>query len=278
MAVHPRRLVGTLALLGCGLALGVAAHAADYTGLVHARHQLTLSVAVPGVVARVVVQPGMRVAAQAPLLLLDDRIQAAEEQRRKVVLDDQSETRATEERLKIVQPLAEDARKLVGTRGAISREDAARAELDWVATRGRLAQLEVQKKRERIEHQAAELERQQRRLLAPVAGVVTKVGIDVGEWARPGDALVELVDAAELHLRVNVPAAAARSLKAGAALQVGFEPALGLAPVQGQVSFISPAVDASSGLTALRVHFANPGGRIPPGIKGLISIAAGAAK
>ena len=278
MARRIKSLTQDLILLGCGLALGGTALAADYTGLVHARHQLTLSVAVPGVVARVAVQPGMRVAAQAPLLLLDDRIQAAEEQRRKVVLDDLSETRATEERLKIVQPLAEDARKLVGTKGAISREDAARAELDWVATRGRLAQLAVQKKRERFEHQSAELERQQRRLLAPVAGVVTKVAIDVGEWARPGDALVELVDAAELHLRVNVPAAAARSLAPGAALQVGFEPALGLAPVQGQVSFISPAVDASSGLTALRVRFANPGGRIPPGIKGLISIATGAAK
>lgn len=277
MALHATSTLRPLALLGGGL-LVATAHAADYTGLVHARHQLTLSVAVPGIVARVAVQPGMRVAAQAPLLLLDDRIQAAEAQRRQVVLDDLSETRATEERLKIVQPLAEDARKLVGTKGAISREDAARSELDWVATRGRLAQLEAQKKRERVEHEAAELERQQRRLLAPVAGVVTKVAIDVGEWARPGDALVELVDASELHLRVNVPAAAARSLKEGATLQVGFEPALGLAPVQGQVSFISPAVDASSGLTALRVRFANPGGRIPPGIKGLISIAAGAAK
>lgn len=281
MVLLPRKLVGTLVLLGgglAGLALPGTAQAAEYTGIVHPRHQLTLSVAVPGIVARVAVQPGMRVPAQAPLLLLDDRIQTAEAQRRKVVLDDTSETRATEERLKIVQALAEDARKLMGTKGAISREDAARAELDWVATRGRLAQLEVQKKRERIEHEAAELERQQRRLLAPVAGVVTKVAIDLGEWARPGDALVELVDASELHLRVNVPAAAARSLKEGAALQIGFEPALGLAPVQGQVSFISPAVDASSGLTALRVRFANPGGRIPPGIKGLVSIAAGAAK
>jgi RND family efflux transporter MFP subunit len=281
VALLQRKCVGTLVLLGGSLAflsLAGTALAAEYTGIVHARHQLTLSVAVPGIVARVAVQPGMRVAAQAPLLVLDDRLQGAEEQRRKVVLDDQSETRATEERLKIVQSLAEDARKLMGTKGAISREDAARAELDWIATRGRLAQLEVQKKRERIEHQAAELERQQRRLLAPVAGVVTKVTIDLGEWARPGDALVELVDATELHLRVNVPAAVARSLKEGAALQVGFEPALGLAPVQGQVSFISPAVDASSGLTALRVRLANPGGRIPPGIKGLVSIGAGATK
>jgi len=268
------RTLGVLAALAWpGLLL-----AADFTGIVHARHQLTLSVPVPGIVARVAVEPGRRVEAQAPLLLLDDRIQVAEEQRRKIVLDDLSETHATEERLRVVQSLAEDARKLVNTRAAISREDAARAELDFIATRGRLTQLEVQKRRERVEHQAAELERQQRRLLAPVAGVVTKVAIDVGEWARPGDALVELVDASVLHLRVNVPAAATRGLKEGAALQVGFEPALGLAAVPGNISFISPAVDAASGLVELRVRFANPSGRIPPGVKGQISLGSGAAK
>ena len=282
LSVRPHgALAGALATALCALATLLpagAAEAADYTGIVHPRHQLTLSVPVPGVVLRVAVEPGKRVEAQALLLLLDDRAQAAEEQRRKIVVDDLSETHATEDRLKIVQPLAEDARKLVNTRGAISREDAARAELDFVATRGRLAQLEVQKRRERVEHLAAELERQQRRLLAPVGGVITKVAIDVGEWARPGDALVELVDASVLHLRVNVPAAAARTLKEGGALPVAFEPALSLPAVAGKIGFISPAVDAASGLVELRVQFANPAGRIPPGIKGLVSIASGAGK
>ncbi|MBT9487896.1 MAG: efflux RND transporter periplasmic adaptor subunit [Rubrivivax sp.] len=246
--------------------------AADYTGLVHARHQLTLSVATAGVVAGVPVQPGRRVQAGQVLLQLDDRLQAIEEQRRKTVLDDRSELAAVEERLKLVLPLAEDARKLQASKGALSREDLARAELDVVTTRGRLLQLQAQEERERSEHQGAVQERAQRRLVAPVAGVITKVAIDLGEWARPGDPLVELVDASVLHLRVNVPAVAARSLKDGATLSVSFEPALQLPAVQGQLSFVSPVVDAASGLVELRVQFSNPGGRIPPGIKGQVKL------
>jgi RND family efflux transporter MFP subunit len=251
--------------------------ASDYTGIVHARHQLTLSVAVPGVVARVAVEPGRRVEAGQLLVQLDDRLQAAEEQRRRTLLDDNAELRSAEERLKIVQGLAEDVRKLAAGKGAISREEAARTELDLVATRGRLEQLQVQKRRERSELQAAELDRAQRRLNAPVAGVVSKLLVDVGEWARPGDAAVELVDASVLHLRVNVPAAVARGLREGAALQVAFEPALGLAPAAGTVNLVAPAVDAASGLVELRVRFANPGGRIPPGIKGVVKIDGGSA-
>jgi RND family efflux transporter MFP subunit len=248
--------------------------AADYVGIVHARHKLSLSLPVTGVVAKVAVEPGQRVSAGQALILLDERAQALEEQRRRTQLEDLSELRATEERLKVVQPLAEDARKLAASRGAISREDAARNELDFIATRGRLAQLQAQKIREKTELQLAETDRAQRRLVAPVAGVVTKIGIDVGEWAKPGDTLVELVDATVLHLRVNLPAAVARKLKDGQALPVTLDSG---ETVNGNVSFISPVTDAASGLAEVRVRFGNPG-RLAPGSKGTVKLDGGAGK
>jgi RND family efflux transporter MFP subunit len=249
--------------------------AADYVGIVHARHKLSLSLPVTGIVAKVAVEAGQRVGAGQTLVQLDERPQALEEQRRRTQFEDQSELRATEERLKVVQPLAEDARKLAASRGALSREDAARNELDFIATRGRLAQLQVQKAREKLELQLAEADRQQRRLAAPVAGVVTKVGIDVGEWAKPGDTLVELVDASVLHLRVNIPAAVARKLKEGQALPVHID---GGEAVNGTVSLVSPVTDAASGLVEVRVRFANTGGRIAAGSKGIVKLDGGAAK
>jgi RND family efflux transporter MFP subunit len=254
------------------LGLAASAHATDYVGIVHARHKLALSLPVTGIVAKVAVEPGQKVQAQQALIVLDERPQALEEQRRRTMFEDGSELRATEERLKVVQPLAEDARKLAASRGAISREDAARNELDLIATRGRLAQLQTQKEREKLEFQLAEADRQQRRLLAPVAGVVTKVSIDVGEWARPGDALVELVDASVLHLRVNLPAAVARKLKEGQALPVSLE---GGDSASGVVNFISPVTDAASGLVEVRVRFGNPAGRIAPGSKGIVKLDGG---
>lgn len=270
-----RARAGAGALLALLLALPAApAQANDYVGIVHARHRLTLSTPTPGIVARVLVEPGRRVEAGATLIQLDDRLQATEEQRRRILAQDDSELRAAEQRLKLIEPLAEDARRLAGTPGALSREDAARTELELVATRGRLAQLQAQKQREQLELAAAEHERAQRRVVAPVGGVVVKVDIDAGEWARPGEPLVELIDPSVLHLRANLPAAVARSLREGQALPIAFEPALGLPAVSGQVSFVSPSVDAASGLTEVRLRFANPGGRVPPGIKGTVRIGA----
>jgi len=264
----PKTLLAIAAIPLAAFTLATGACAADYVGIVHARHKLSLSLPVAGVVAKVAVEPGRRVEAQQTLIYLDERPQALEEQRRKTVLNDHSELRATEERLKIVQPLAEDARKLAATKGAISREDAARSELDFVVSKGRLTQLQAQKERERLEFQLAEVDRQQRRLVAPVAGIITKVSIDVGEWARPGDALVELVDASVLHLRANIPATAARKLKDGQALQLELE----TGAVAGSVFFISPVTDAASGLVEIRVRFSNPGGKIAAGSKGVVKL------
>lgn len=269
---HRRRRALFAATLA--LASAVPAWANDYVGIVHARHQLTLSTPTPGIVARVLAEPGRRVEAGATLIQLDDRLQATEEQRRRVIAADDAELRATEQRLALIEPLAEDTRRLAATPGALSREDAARSELELVAARGRLAQLQAQKQREQLELAVAEQERAQRKVTAPVAGVVVRVDIDAGEWARPGEPLVQLVDTSVLHLRVNLPAAVARTLREGQALNVAFEAALGLAPQPGQVSFVSPAVDAASGLVEVRVRFANPGGRIPPGIKGSVRVGA----
>jgi multidrug resistance efflux pump len=110
----------------------------------------------------------------------------------------------------------------------------------------------------------------QRRLAAPVSGVVTRIDIEIGEWAKPGEPVLQLVDADLCYLKVNVTPGALRRLRADQTIEVRFEPLLNLAPVKGRLSFISPSTDPASGLTELRVSFQNPGWRIPPGVKGSI--------
>lgn len=269
--------------LRAGVAAAVAVAAAawapavlaqDYTGLVHARHDLLLSVSVPGVVSRVPAVVGQQVDARAPLLILDDRIQATEVTRRKILLDDMSELRSIEERLRILAPLFEDTRKLLGARGAVSRDEVARLELELLTAKARQAQLLAQKQRERVELTAAEQERDTRRLVAPVAGVITRVDTDIGEWARPGDALIQIVDASVCYLRLNVPVAAVQGLKVGAELPVRFEASANVAPTKGNVSYLAPVIDAASGLVEVRVSFPNPKNQVPPGIKGIVQLSA----
>ncbi|GAA4332709.1 hypothetical protein GCM10023144_23070 [Pigmentiphaga soli] len=270
-ATAARGALAALAAAG-SLLLSAPAAAEDYTGLVYARHDLTLSVSVPGVVSRVPVAVGQQVQANQALLQLEDRIQGTEVQRRKILLDDQSELRATEERVRILTPLFNDTSKLLSSGGSVSRDEVVRLQLELVSSRSRVEQLRAQELREKVELTAAEQERDLRRLVAPVAGVVTRVDTDIGEWARPGDALIQLVDAAVCYLRLNVPAAAAQGLKVGGELPMRFEQGTGVAPLRGKISYISPVIDAASGLVELRVTFANPDGRVPPGIKGIVQL------
>ena len=77
-------------------------------------------------------------------------------------------------------------------------------------------------------------------------------------------------DADVCYLRVSISSMALRRLKLDQPLSIQFEPALKLAPVRGRISYLSPGVDAASGLVEMRVTFQNPGWRIPPGVKGSV--------
>ncbi|CAN5486177.1 hypothetical protein BH10PSE18_BH10PSE18_26060 [soil metagenome] len=262
-----------LALLAATAVVGASAR--EFTGLVHARHDLMLSVGVPGVVSKVPVVVGQRVEARAALLFIDERVQSTEVQRRKVILDDMSELRATEDRVRTLSPLYEDTRKLLNARGAVSRDEVARLELELVTAKARLTQLQAQKVSERVELTASEQDRDIRRLIAPVSGVVTRVDTDIGEWAKPGDPLIQLVDADFCYLRLNLPPPAALPLKLDTELGIRFDAATNVAPVNGRVSYIAPVIDAASGLVEVRVVFANPKTLVPPGIKGIVELAEG---
>jgi RND family efflux transporter MFP subunit len=242
----------------------------EFTGLVVARHDLLVSPGVAGAVTRVGVEVGQRVKPGQLLVQIDDRAQELEALRRKQIFEDLSELKAARDRFRILSPLFQDSRRAFQAGGSVSRDELSRLELDWSAAQARVEQIEIQKKRERIEYELAEQERSQRRLTAPVAGVVTRIDIEIGEWAKPGEPVLQLVDADLCYLKVNVTPGALRGLKADQAIEVRFDPLLQLRPVQGRLSFISPATDPASGLTELRVSFQNPGWRVPPGVKGAI--------
>lgn len=262
------------ALLAC---VPLLAAAQDFPGLVQPLHDIVLSTGVGGVVASKHVVPGSRVRARQVLMVLDDRLQAVEADRRRVMLLDTSELRATEERLRIARTLYEDARKVFDKTGSISRDELMRLEGEYRATQGRLEQLQALKEREKLEHHGAVQERQMRQLVAPVGGVVTKVDVDVGEWAKPGEPLIRLVDASTLVFKANLPMAAVGGLKAGAVVPVLVEDGARVVQVPGRLTFVSPVADPASGLVEVRANVANPGGQLRPGSKAMVRLGASAA-
>lgn len=255
------------------LLLPLGAQAKSFSGLIYPLHDITLSAGVSGLVMKRVVLPGQAVKAEQLLLQLDDRLQSIESNRRRVIFEDQSEVQATRDRLRILDTLLQDSRAVFNSTGSISKDELLRLEAEQLASRGRLAQLVEQKKREQLDYESAERDRLQRHITAPISGVVTKVIPQVGEWAKAGDPMLHLVDTSVAILRLAVPHNLASALKVGAKQLIRLESGSSVAEVTGQIKFVSPVADPASGLVQVEVSFSNPGHRIKTGIKGMIDIA-----
>lgn len=259
-------------ILAC-LALGATVgHSAIFTGLVYPIHDVTLSAGVSGIVQKRHVAPGQRVRADQALIALDDQIQVIESSRRKAVLDDMSETVSARDRVRILGELYTVSKNVFERTGSVSKDEMLRLEADLAASRGRVEQLEAQKKRELLEYQSAEKERQLRHYLAPVTGTVSKIFPEVGEWVKPGDPLLHLVDASTGVLQLVVPLKEAQELRTGMVLPIRFETHPGDAPTPGRIDFVSPVADPASGLVVVKVHFGNNTFRIRPGVKGVVNL------
>lgn len=255
------------------LLLPLGTNAKSFSGLIYPLHDITMSAGVSGLVMKRAVLPGQAVRADQLLLQLDDRLQSIESNRRRVIFEDQSELQATQDRLRILDTLLNDARAVFNSTGSISKDELLRLEAEQLASKGRLAQLIEQKKREQLDYDSAEGDRLQRHITAPISGVVTKVIPQVGEWAKAGDPVLHLVDTSVAILRLAVPHNPATALKVGAQHLIKLESGSSVAEVTGQIKFVSPVADPASGLVQVEISFSNPGRRIKTGIKGTIELA-----
>lgn len=265
-------LTALAALLALGVAAPARAAADEFTGLVHPQQDLTLSVHVAGVVERVLVTVGQPVRAGQVLLVQDARLQQIEQARRQQIAADDSELQTIERRRVALEGLLRDATTLYEQAGTVSRDELVKLRMELDSTAGRAEQLREAKKREAAELALARREQEMRQLVAPIAGVVTLVKVRTGEWAAPGEPIVRLVDASSCELRVHVSPAAARRLRAGQTVPVQIEDAALAAPVKGRVGFVSPVVDAASGLVEVHVQLPNADRRIRPGVKARLRV------
>jgi len=172
--------------------------------------------------------------------------------------------------LKALSELLEMTEAVARASQSVSREELLKARMEKAAAEGRVLQLQAQKARERVEHEQAQLDLQQRTVRAPMAGVVVDVPVDVGEWAKPGDAVIRMADISQVELRLNLPQSAAAGFRIGSRVGAQFEAPAGRVQASGQVYFVSPLADSASGLVDVRIRFPNPKGLIRPGAKAVI--------
>jgi RND family efflux transporter MFP subunit len=261
----------TLAALWISL-LPVSAYADVFVGLVYPKHEITLSAGVGGLLTSQLVQLGQSVRMGQLLMQLDERLQSIETERRRVILEDESELVSTRNKTRILQVMLDDSRAVYATTASISKEELLRLETEYLSSAGRLEQLIAEKKREKLDFEFARRDQMQRRITAPVNGIVTKFLLRPGEWAKPGDPVLMLVDASTVILRVAVPHGKVNDLELGAKRNVELETGSTAPRATGRITFISPVADPASGLVEVEVTIDNLTGAIRPGVRGTINV------
>ena len=268
-------MIGRILIWGWGFFLFLQvpeACAVEYAGVVYPQRDISLSLGVGGVVATIEVHEGEYVKADRKLLALDDGVQVIEAQRRRVVWKNWAELKSLEQRIRRTDEMVTDMKALFEETGAVSRDELYRLELDNFALHGRYDQLKNDKDREHLEFQAAEEEIKLRHLTAPIAGYITSSLFEVGEWVKPGEVVMRLVDASVCRLHLVLPNTLAATLTEGDVLPIRFEGMSNDATIDGRVTFVSVIADPASGLVEVKMTFDNPDYKIRPGVKGFIDI------
>ncbi len=150
----------------------------------------------------------------------------------------------------------------------LSRNHASQREIDRAQAQKDMAEARLKATLEELAVKALEFERtraqlEQRRVLAPIDGVVTQVYKDASEFVSPNDPnVVKIVQLDPLLIVFSVPITEARNLAKEQTVQIKQDGR----PIQGTVEFVSPMADAQSRTVRVRVRIPNPGEAIPGGV------------
>lgn len=119
--------------------------------------------------------------------------------------------------------------------------------------------------------QKAQMELDRARVRAPFGGRVANMRVQTGQYVRPGDALMTVVDISRIKVEVQVLEGQIGMLTAGREARVHFAAFPGEA-FAGRIETINPIVDKDTRSAKVVVSVANPDGRILPGMYARVSL------
>lgn len=213
------------------------------TGIVEPFVHVILSPPVPGIVTSRKFEEGAMVEAGAVLMELDNQLERLEVERRRIVRDQKSKE-------------YEGTKKLFGATKGVSQE-----ELNTKESEYRVAA---------VEYDIAVEQLRRRQIIAPNAGIITQIVLEVGEACAAYQSLIQLVDTRQCYLVASVEAGPGGRLKKDQDVRMEIDMGGAKAAVQGKIFFVSPLVDPASGLQKVKIVFDNKDGRIRPGLTGVV--------
>ena len=246
--------------LAClALLLGIAAptYADNYESFTEPHRNLALAPAEPGLLVELNVREGEVVQAGQSLAALDRETLLIAREIAETTLKSEGKSRAAQAECTLRRERLDKLRKL-RAQGHAGADEVARAEADLEIAEGQRLTLEEQRALDRLELRKIEALIERRIVRSPIAGVVTRLHHEQGEFVTPAAPTVATV--AELHplrLTFHLPAAAAGKLRVGDQLDITFPDDSTPGTTQARVETILPVVDADSGTVRVKLLLDN---------------------
>lgn len=210
----------------------------EYLGSLLSRGSVTVLPQVAGYVRAVLVKPGQKVAAGAPLLEVDAREEAA------ALASAEAQRAAAAAALGLARQVRERTEALYREGLATAEElDQRRAAVEAADASARAAEAQVSQRKVAVQYNTVR---------AAVAGVVGDVLVRVGDFVTASTRATTISQAGALELSISVPASRARHLAVGTPVEVLARD--GKVELSSQVFFISPDADARTQLVEVKAQ------------------------
>jgi RND family efflux transporter MFP subunit len=241
---------------------------AGIRGVTQCFRDLSLGFPISGRLSSVPVTEGSEVAVGAELASLELVAERLEVDRRRLQWENQAELRAATARAATAASQMNSAREIFRSNRGISREELENKELAHALAVAEVERIRNAKAIEHVDFLTAQENVARRILRAPSPGIVTKVIRNVGESVQINETAIRLCDLSKIVFTVNVPVAALTGLRVGETARVLVSLGAETVPAEGAITFISPVVDAASGLTEVKVELQpNLAAGIRPGLQ-----------
>ena len=133
------------------------------------------------------------------------------------------------------------------------------------APRARVEELQAAYREAQATLNAVQARRQDRVIRAPFSGVIGLSDAAPGQLVNPGAAIATLDDLSSIYVDFNVPERYLGVLRTGLPIEAKAD-AYGDEPFRGVIARIDTRVDPVTRAVTARAEFANPGGRMKPGM------------
>lgn len=257
----------------------------EFVGVLEAQERVSLRPEISGRIVEIFVEPGQRVEPGTPIARLraeqsraeltgavadveasiasvntaEARLRAAEAARARAASDLELEEAELERTRSLVSEGALPQQELdrATNRRQTTAAELRVAEEDVGAARAELSEAQARLNRARADQSIAREDLQDSEVVAPIAGLVGDIPAQVGDFVSSSDVITSIIQNDVLELNLAVPIE--RSLELREGLPVELLGADGEPVTRGQISFISPEVNAGQQSVLAKAQFQNNG-------------------